>query len=198
MRPAFYIVAANVVMFALQLIIPGFTELFGLTPTLATNGMFWQFFSYMFLHGSFFHIAINMFVLMIFAPRVEEIVGRTRFLILYFASGIVSGMFYLLLTGTGSQILMLGASGAVYAIVAAFAILYPKEVIFVYFMPLPAAVVLVLLVLMESFFGFFNLQAGVANFGHLGGLIAGAALMLYWKKKKIAERKQIMEYVVHI
>ncbi|MBN2101944.1 MAG: rhomboid family intramembrane serine protease [Candidatus Aenigmarchaeota archaeon] len=198
MRPVFYIVAANVVMFLLQLIIPGFTELFALTPALATGGMFWQFLTYMFLHGSFFHIAINMFVLLIFAPRVEEIVGRTRFLILYFASGIVSGMFYLLLTGTGSQILMLGASGAVYAVVAAFAILYPKEVIVVYFMPLPAAVVLVLLVLMESVFGLFGLQAGVANWGHLGGLIAGAALMLYWKKKKIAERKQILEYVVQI
>jgi len=198
MRPVFYIVAANLLMFALQMIVPGFTEMFALTPALATSGMFWQFVSYMFLHGSFWHITINMFVLLIFAPRIEEIVGKTRFLLLYFASGIFSGIFYLFLTGTNSQILMLGASGAVYAIVAAFAILYPKEVIFVYFMPLPAAVVLVLLVLMESFFGFFNLQAGVANFGHLGGLIAGAVLMIYWKKKKIAERKQILEYVVHI
>ena len=198
MRPVFYIVIANVLMFALQLIIPGFTELFALTPSLATGGMFWQFFTYMFMHGGVFHIAINMFVLLIFAPRVEDVVGRTRFLLLYFASGIFSGIFYLFLTGAESQILMLGASGAVYAVVAAFAILYPKEVIFVYFMPLPAAVVLVLLVLIESVFGVFSLEAGVANWGHVGGLIAGALLMFYWKKKKIAERKQILEYVVHI
>ncbi len=198
MRPVFYIVIANLVMFVLQLVIPGFTEMFALTPYLATTGMFWQFISYMFLHGSFWHITINMFVLLIFAPRVEEIVGKTKFLLLYFASGIFSGIFYLFLTGAESQILMLGASGAVYAVVAAFAILYPKEVIFVYFMPLPAAVVLVLLVLMESVFGLFSLEAGVANWGHVGGLVAGALLMFYWKKKKIAERKQILEYVVHI
>ncbi len=198
MRPVFYIVAANIVMFALQAFVPGFTETLALTPSLAVNGMYWQFISYMFLHGGLWHLTINMFVLLIFAPRIEEVIGKKKFLILYFASGIISGIFYLALTGTESQILMLGASGAVYAVVAAFAILYPKEVIFIYFLPLPAVVVLVLLVIMESFLGVFNLQAGVANWGHLGGLIAGAILMLYWKKKKTIERKQILEYVVRV
>lgn len=198
MRPVFYIAAVTGVAFILQLIIPGFTELMALTPTDAVSGNFWQFFTYMFMHGGIGHITINMFVLLIFGPRVEEMIGKEKFILLYLASGVFSGIFYLLLTGADSVIMMLGASGATYAVVAAFAVLYPKEWIMVYFVPLPAWAFLVIFFLIETVFGFFSLQAGVANWGHVGGLIAGALMMLYWKRKKSIERNNVMEYVFRV
>ncbi|NOX71567.1 MAG: rhomboid family intramembrane serine protease [Candidatus Micrarchaeota archaeon] len=198
MRMLLYIAFMTVFMFFVQAAVPGVTELLSLTPALALNGMPWQFVTYMFMHGGVMHVTFNMFALLIFGPRVEEITGKYKFLLLYFASGIFSGLFYLLLSGPASTAMMLGASGAVYAVLAAFAVLYPRDWIMIYFVPLPAAAVLVLLVVAESVFGIFSLQPGIANWGHVGGLICGALMMLYWKHKRKSEREEMLDYVIRI
>ena len=198
MRMVIYIVAVTFFMFIAQAVFPPVTRFLSLTPVLALNGMPWQFLTYMFMHAGLWHITINMFVFMIFGPRVEEYLGRNKFLALYFASGIFSGLFYLVLTGVNSHVMMLGASGAVYAVLAAFAILYPREWIMIYFVPLPAAAVLAILVIAEGIFGMFGIQSGIANWGHVGGLISGALIMLYWRRRKRAEREEIVNYIVRI
>jgi len=159
-----------------------FTRTFSLTPKTALGGYYWQFLTYMFMHGGFFHIFINMFVLLIFGFQVENTLGWRRFLTLYLASGIFSSVFYTLLTGEAT-IMMLGASGAVFAVLTAYAFKFPNNIVFIgFFFPLPAKYAVILFAGLEFFSGIFDLEMGVANFGHLGGIIAGALLMLYWRR----------------
>jgi membrane associated rhomboid family serine protease len=182
MRITYWLIAANVVAFVLQFLIAGFTEAFALTPATAVNGAYWQFLTYMFMHGGIGHIAINMFVLAIFGMHFESAIGSRRFLTLYLASGVFSAFFYLMLTGE-SFIPMLGASGAVFAIVTAFAFKFPNRVIFAFFVPMPAKYAVIMFTVLEFFSGVFDLQMGIANFGHLGGIIAGFLIMYYWRSR---------------
>jgi len=154
--------------------------MFALTPVDAVSGAYWQFLTYMFMHGEFWHIFINMLVLAIFGMHFESAIGSRRFLTLYMASGVFSAFFYLMLTGE-SFIPMLGASGAVFAILTAFAFKFPDRIIFAFFVPLPAKYAVIMFAILELFFGVFNLQTGIANFGHLGGIIAGFLIMYYWR-----------------
>jgi len=178
------LIVINFVLFTMQIILGDwFTELFSLTPALAFNGAYWQFFTYMFMHGSIMHVALNMFVLMIFGIRIEETLGKMNFIILYILAGLGSAGLYMLLTGFGSTVLMLGASGAVFGVLTAYAFLYPKEIIWIFpGIPLPAILAIVLLAGFELFSGLFGLQAGIANFGHLGGIIVGAIFMIIYKQ----------------
>ncbi|MBU0898627.1 MAG: rhomboid family intramembrane serine protease [Nanoarchaeota archaeon] len=178
------LIVINFVLFTLQIILGDwFTKLFSLTPALAFNGAYWQFFTYMFMHGSIMHVALNMFVLMIFGIRIEETLGKMNFIILYILAGLGSAGLYMLLTGFGSTVLMLGASGAVFGVLTAYAFLYPKEIIWIFpGIPLPAILAIVLLAGFELFSGLFGLQAGIANFGHLGGIIVGAIFMIIYKQ----------------
>jgi len=188
MKVTYYLIAVNVIAFVLQVSIAGFTELFALTPALAVSGAYWQFLTYMFMHGGITHIFINMFVLAIFGFQFEGSIGPRRFLGLYLASGIFSAFFYLLLTGE-SFIPMLGASGAVFAVLAAYAFKFPNNIIFIgFFFPLPAKYAVIMFAIIEFFAGVFDLQMGVANFGHLGGIIAGVLIMYYWRIKDAHRR----------
>lgn len=187
MKVTYWIIALNVIAFILQFTISGFTELFALTPVLAVNGAYWQFITYMFMHGGITHIGINMFVLVIFGMHFERAIGSRRFLYLYLGSGIFSALFYLLLTGE-SFIPMLGASGAVFAVVTAFAFKYPDRIIFAFFIPLPAKYAVIMFAFLEFFSGVFDLQMGIANFGHLGGIIAGFLIMYYWRLQDRSRR----------
>ncbi len=188
MRITLALVLINVMVFILQGIFPGFTEFFALTPVLAMYGAYWQFFTYMFLHGSMSHILLNMFVLFIFGVSVERILGWKRYIILYLLSGIGSSLLYIAFTGE-SVILMLGASGAVFAVLTAYGFLYPKNIIFIPpGIPLPARFAVIFFAGLELFLGLTGLDPGIANFGHLGGIATGAALMFYWNHKEKTHR----------
>lgn len=192
----FYLILANIAVFILQLAFyPVFDIYFALTPAEALSGSYWQFLTYMFLHATFdqagnvylFHIGMNMFVLLLFGSVVERKLGTTRFLFLYFISGIGSAILHVLLTGV-STIQMLGASGAVFGVLAAYGILFPRNWIIMFpGIPMPAFLAVAAFAFMELFFGVFGLEEGIANFGHLGGILTGAALMLYWKHTKKTE-----------
>lgn len=211
MRLTYLIVVLNIIIFITQAIsfqyycvIPGeplnmcldpFTGTFSLVPGATISGALWQFVTYMFLHGDIFHITFNMFVFLIFGLAIENVLGWKRFLTLYIISGIGSALLYLGLTillGGNIAIYLLGASGAVFGVLTAYAFIFPKSKIWVpyFFIPLPAITVIVLLAALEFFFGVFSLQSGVANFGHLGGLITGAILMAYWKGR---HKKRLMQ-----
>jgi membrane associated rhomboid family serine protease len=186
MRVTLALIIINVIIFAAQVIYdPGFTETFALTPVIALNGAWWQFFTYMFLHADPLHIFFNMFALFMFGVVMERALGWKRYISLYIISGIGSALFYLFLTLTflpgEMTVLMLGASGAVYGILAAFGFMFPKEVIYVYFIPLPAISAVFIFAAIELIAGITGIMPGIANFGHLGGIITSAAVMLTWK-----------------
>lgn len=196
MKLTFQLILLNVVVFVLQLVIVGFTQFFGLTPSLALTGNFWQFLTYMFLHAPTYilHIAFNMFVLLIFGPSVEDILGKTNFLILYLLSGIGSAVFHILLTGVSNTILI-GASGSVFGILTAYAFLFPKNWIFVPpGIPVRGVYAVIILAAIEAVSGIFSLQSGIANFGHLGGIIVGVLAMLYLRHETRKQEVRDFEF----
>lgn len=222
MKATLAIIIVAVIVFSMQVLAPvvdyrdHFTQLksvdrpiyfdiitlnFSLIPADAFSGSYWQFVTYMFLHGGVLHLVLNMFVLFIFGVLVEKTLGLKKYLSLYFLAGIGSGFFFILLSYiltpqaalTDMIMPMLGASGAVYGVMAAYGILYPKNWIMVMGIPMPAWIAVIALVFVEFFFGVTGIQAGVANFGHLGGLIVGAlfTFALKYLKKEQTEPQQV-------
>jgi len=186
MRVILTLIIINVIVFAAEIIYgDAFIQAFSLTPVIALNGAWWQFFTYMFLHADPMHITLNMFALFMFGVVMERALGWKKYLLLYMLSGIGSAMFYLFLTLTflpgELTILMLGASGAVYGVLAAFGFMFPKEVIYIYFIPLPAMAAVFIFAAIELIAGVTGIMPGIANFGHLGGIITSALVMLVWK-----------------
>jgi len=191
MKITLYLILVNFIFFAVQIgtmvfadsLI--FTESLGLVPSAALSGHLWQFISYTFLHDpfNFFHIFINMFILFIFGIPVEEALGVKKFLSLYFISGIGAALLFIALSLGTPEALLIGASGAVFGVVAAYGFLFPRNWIFIFFIPVPAMFAVVALAVLEILFGVFTLQPGVANFGHLGGIITGVLLMIIWRRK---------------
>ena len=195
MRVTIAIIILNVIVFATQvgyaamynvpIVEDPFTANFALTPVIALSGAWWQFLTYMFLHADLLHIFFNMFALLMFGVVMERALGWKKYIFLYLVSGIGSAIFYLFLTLTflpgELTILMLGASGAVYGILAAFGFMFPKEVIYLYFIPIPAFSAVFIFAAIELIAGITGIMPGIANFGHLGGIITSALVMLAWK-----------------
>ena len=183
------IIAATAIVFVLQGLLP-VTDTIAFTPSLFYSGFYWQPLTYLLTHGGIFHIFINMFVLFIFGLPVEQMLGKKKFLFLYLVSGIGSALLYLAITGFAENTLV-GASGAVYGVVTAFAFKRPKEIIWIFpGIPLPAAGALGAIIVIELVAGIANLEPGVANFGHLGGIITAAIIMLAWRFSGRTKRAQ--------
>jgi membrane associated rhomboid family serine protease len=154
---------------------------------LVTRGYFWQIFTYMFVHGSFYHIFFNMFGLMVFGPKIELTMGKDRYLKYYIICGICSSLFYMLITTVASGISsvpMLGASGAIFGVLTAYGLMYPRDTIYVqFFIPMPAIVFVIFYGIIQLIGGVASLLTpaggGIAYFGHVGGMIAGVILIKY-------------------
>lgn len=163
------------------------TQNLGLIPQDLFSGHIWQFITYMFVHGDIYHILINMFIFIIFGPVVEATLGARRYLILYFLSGIGSALLHVVLTmlfsGSDLSVVLLGASGAIFGIVTAYGFLYPRSIIYLYVIPLPARYAVIFIAGFELFVGITGIMPGIANFGHLGGIITGAFVMWRWRRK---------------
>ncbi len=185
MRITTALIGINIVMFILQVAIAPFTSLFWLVPSEALSGAWWQFITYMFMHGGVMHIMINMFVLFIFGGVIENALGERRYIALYLISGIGSAFLYILLMGI-SDIPMLGASGAVFGVMAAFGFMFPREKIIIFPIPyaIPSYIAILAIAGLELFLGLTGFEPGIANFGHLGGLLTGFALTYYWKNRR--------------
>ena len=165
---------------------PLMTRLFALNPVTFIRRP-WQLVTYMFMHGSFFHIFFNMYTLYIFGSVLENVWGTKKFLVFYFITGIGAalvhiGVQYL----TGDFALTVGASGAIYGILMGYAMLYPDSRLSLIFPPVTMKAKWFVLIFagIELLLGVTGTQAGVAHFAHLGGLVFGFILMMYWKKKR--------------
>lgn len=160
--------------FFLQLLIPGYTKLFILYPPLVAERP-WTLITHLFLHSTslqhFDHFLINMLVFVFFAPVLERKVGSTKFLLIFFLSGIFAGIGWCLTSDYSA----LGASGAIYAILAALAVLMPRlRVYLFFFIPLEIWMVAFLLPLYFDVLPLIiGLQDGVAHTAHLSGLLFG-------------------------
>ena len=198
MRLTLSIIVVCIAVFIAQNIVPGFFETFALVPALAVSGRYWQFFTYMFLHGSLFHIAINMLILFMFGALLERAMGWRWYLTVFILSGIGSAFFHIALTGE-SLIPMIGASGGVFGIVTAFAFMFPNTRFIIFPLPVPIRAIhaVIGIAVLELFLGIFNMAPGIASFGHLGGIITGVLIMLYWKyvrARRFRTKKEVREF----
>ena len=160
-----------------------------------------QLVTYMFMHGNFAHLFFNMFALWMFGNTLERIWGPNRFLLFYFICGIGAGLTqelvqyiqyvttlqdYANIIPMSEYLNMLttvGASGAVYGILLAFGMMFPNSTIYIYFaIPLKAKWFVLIYGVIELFSGFTSVD-NVAHFAHVGGMLFGLILILYWKKK---------------
>lgn len=180
-----------------------FTQIFGLHYITATQFHVWQPVTYMFMHANFWHIFCNMFAVMMFGPALEERWGGKRYLIYYMVTGIgaalvqeavwaiqlqptLSGYEFDIARKLANQVVTIGASGAVFGILFAFAWLFPDVRMFILFIPIPirARVMVILYAIFELLEGFSGLPGdNVAHFAHLGGMIFGWLLILWWRHR---------------
>jgi len=185
------------------------TSLFGLHFFLASDFHFYQFFTYMFLHGSFMHIFFNMFALWMFGSVIERVWGPNKFLVYYICCGLGAGLTQELVQyadysiqglaayeyvnaggvqyTTDSYINLwttIGASGAVYGILLAFGMIFPNERLFIIPIPFPikAKWLIVGYIAIELFSALQSSGDGVAHMAHLGGMLFGFLLIRYWQK----------------
>ena len=152
----------------------------GIWSLQAGNFHIWQPLTYMFMHGSFDHLFFNMFSLWMFGAVLERFWGTRRFLFYYLVCGIGAGLLNLLVPGVHVSV---GASGAVYALLLAFGMMFPNEYIYLYFLvPIKTKWFIIGMIALELFEGVFRSYDGVAHFAHLGGMLIGFLLVLYWRK----------------
>lgn len=208
------LIIINVLLFAATFVAQSYgidlTHYLGLHFFLSDNFNPAQLFTYMFMHAGFSHIFFNMFAVWMFGRILEQVWGPKRFLFYYILCGIGAGLIQEVVqyihyetvlsayggvdTGNGiipmaeylNQMTTVGASGAVYAILLAFGMLFPNQQMFIFPLPFPikAKYFVMGYAVIELYAGFAN-NAGdnVAHFAHLGGMIFGFILIMYWKKK---------------
>jgi membrane associated rhomboid family serine protease len=152
----------------------------------------WQIFTYMFLHGGWFHILFNLLGLWMFAGELEQIWGRSLFIRYYLLCGMGAGLFialmnYFIYTKYQINAVTLGASGAIYAILLAYGWTWPNRQVLLYFViPIKVKYLVVIFGLIE-FFGTLSNAAGtggnISHIGHLGGLVSGLIFILIRMRK---------------
>jgi membrane associated rhomboid family serine protease len=182
------LIGANVVVFIAQLVLPVVTEVFGLHPAWVMPSLLslrpehslwvWQVATYMFLHGGLFHILFNMLALWMFGAELERVWGTRYFVKFYFVTGIGAGaltvLFSLLPFDFARQLQLsnvIGASGAIYGLLLAYAMYFPDRPIYMYLLfPIPAKI-FVLIMGAIALYSSMSEAGGVANATHLGGLL---------------------------
>jgi hypothetical protein len=140
----------------------------------------------MFLHGGTSHILFNMLGLYFFGPRVEARIGSTRFVQLYFISGIFGALLSMLFAW---QSPIIGASGAVLGVTYAYARFWPRDKVLLWMIvPIEVRWLVVFYIVFSIYSGLNGSRSGVADFAHLGGLL-GAFLFLLWVDRSRGDRK---------
>lgn len=185
------LIAINVAMAFLGVtILPDeIVSLFAFRPgPLAEN--WWTAFTYMFLHGGLWHLALNMYTLWIFGPRLEHVWGARSFALFYLWCGLGGAVFQALLGGLAP---MVGASAAIFGVMLAYAMHWPRDEIYFFgVIPMRVATLVVLLAVVNLVLGYTSGGSGVAYFAHLGGFAFG---FLYLKKPQHVSIEQLRQRV---
>jgi membrane associated rhomboid family serine protease len=195
------IIAANVVMFLLTALLASrsidLVAILGLRPAAVIHQLWiWQPFTYMFLHGGLLHILFNMLALWMFGTELERMWGTRYFVKFYFVTGIGAGLLTILVSLLGFSVTnfiyavpTIGASGAIYGLLLAYALYFPDRPIYMYFLfPVPAKVFVAIMGAI-AFYASLAEAGGIANATHLGGLVVGYAMLKGSRFHPMAEVK---------
>ena len=217
-----YLLIANFAIFFIAAIVQRYgidlNAIGGLHYWSASSFHWWQPITYMFLHANFSHIFFNMFAVWMFAPVIEQQWGTRRFALYYLVCGLGAALIQELvwmamlsnmsatydmatLTHYAYFLNTIGASGAVFGILFAFGWLYPDVPMYILFIPVPirARVFVIIYALIELFAGLGSVAGfsadNVAHFAHLGGMLFGWLLILYWKKTNWREPGELWDRI---
>jgi membrane associated rhomboid family serine protease len=190
------LVAANALVFVLQSLSKGaLDELFALWPLQAIDGEsyfhVWQIITYAFLHSTdnITHLLFNMLGLWMFGAEVERYVGPRRLLACYFASVVTAALSQLFIPALfgAPPAPTIGASGGVFGLLLAYAVLFPKRKVIPLFppIPMPAWLFATLYAGVELFLGVTGTLSGVAHFAHLGGMVGSALVITQWRLARL-------------
>jgi membrane associated rhomboid family serine protease len=188
----------NIAMFLLQQVFDGpmlqWLALWPIVPeagVLSGDSLFmpWQLASYAFLHGEPMHLIFNMLALVMFGAQLEHLWGSRRYLIYFGVCVLGAGVCQLALASAsvsqgGPAYPTLGASGGVFGLLLGYGMLFPNQRVMLLFPPIPmkARTLVIVYGAVELLLGFTGLQPGVAHFAHLGGMLFGWLLILYWRR----------------
>ena len=191
-----HFIIINVIMFALTLLAEHFMlEKFALFYFNSPFFKPYQLISYIFMHGGFMHILFNMYSLYIFGSVLESVWGGKKFFIYYMVTGIGAALFHLFITYLriesgvldpylASIIPMVGASGAIYGLLLAYGVLFPNNVLTLFFPPVSLKAKYMVFVFggLEFLLGLGGSGDGVAHFAHLGVMLFGFVILMIWKR----------------
>lgn len=202
------LIIINIIVFIATLINRNFmTVEFALFYPTSRYFHWWQVLTHMFMHGGFWHILFNMYTLWLFGSVVENIIGSKKFVLFYFICGLGAAAMH-----TGAEYLQMqsymegaalgnsvalqniaaikltptvGASGAIYGTLIAYAMLFPSSKMTLLFPPvtLSAKWMVIVFAAIELITGITGTVTGVAHFAHLGGMLIGWLMILYWRKR---------------
>lgn len=177
LNPVWILIALNVILFVVTLATPSLIVSFGLAPAGFAERP-WTILTSLFLHGSFGHILGNMITLYFFGKYLRLLVGSSKFLLVYFIGGTLGGILYMLLAPPLS--IAIGASGAVFALGGALAVMRPKLRVLVFPVPVPMP----LWVAVIGGFVIISFLPNVAWQAHLGGLAFGTIGGYFFRRKE--------------
>ena len=183
------LIAANAVMYFVSMLSPVIPRMLLLIPAQIPTRP-WTVVTYMFLHAGLLHIFFNMLMLFFFGPRLEVRLGGRRFLALYFISGIAAALVSVPFTPNAW---IVGASGAVFGVQLGFAMIWPRQLIYIWgILPVQAWVLVVMLTAMSLWAGLSGSRDGIAHFAHLGGFLGGFVYLkwLDWRSPARKFKKQ--------
>lgn len=153
----------------------------------------WQILTYAFLHSGMSHLVFNMFGVWMFGADLERVLGTRRFAVLYFAGVLSAAAAQLMFSAaTGSQSPTVGASGGLFGLLLAYAVIFPKRKLMLLFppIPMPAWLFVTLYASAELFMGVTGTLQGIAHFAHLGGLVGGALAIAYFHAEINRQRRR--------
>ncbi|MBO4439566.1 MAG: rhomboid family intramembrane serine protease [Spirochaetaceae bacterium] len=175
-----WLIIINIIVYFLSVLQPALFSYFSLNViNVIYKHAYWQFFTYMFTHGNFQHVFFNMLGLFFFGFSVEKAIGSKEFLLFYLLSGIFCGLVsfaaYYLSALSGNIMAyyysLLGASGAIYAVLLAYAVIFPRNMIYIFgILPLPAPILVIVYAVID-FGGQFIGSSNVAHVAHLSGFV---------------------------
>ena len=174
---------ANIAVYLLTMLSPALLDQLMFVPAWILIRP-WTVITYQFVHGGTFHLLFNMLALVFFGPRLELELGSRDFLLLYFISGIAGGLLSLLTPFTA----IVGASGSLFGVMMAYALIWPRAQILVWGIIPVEARWLVIFMTGMSLFGGFSGGGDVAHFAHLGGFLGGF-LFIRWRNRAFARKR---------
>ncbi len=186
------IILINIIVFLLVRLNPKLVLDFATIPILTiTFTQPYRILTSMFIHYDILHLFFNMFALFIFGPDIEKVLGKPRYLALYFISGFMAAVihaYYIFLFFPVRNLLMtpaIGASGAIYGVMAAYGVLFPTRrlIAFIGFpIMAPAIIVIIVLALIQTLYAFVAPYSQVAYAAHVGGFITGLVMTFIFRQ----------------